>query len=582
MPSVRVRRSQYASLTDRPAPDEQRTLTNIFRRTTSEPSSDTPEPATSPPGSPVITPPSDHGSPLLTNSPAAPLPAIIVDQPIATLRRGRPRAGSRVQDHLLSRLSSIPLRSQGSGSPLRSQASISSLGGSNRTTSPTHFSAIDGVLTIEGPNTDIQVHSDDGEPGLVGSALSLPRSDEANGSYQSYHPLDDHHHDDIVEHLDVIDPQVATVSNLTNAANSILIPPLSWYSRKPVVVLDPPLGEDEPDQEKGQRKFDDELDRHVDDVLRRPSKIRRSLKGVWSFLKTPMGIVTGIYGFCVVFWGAAIVLFLAKIINLHNEDRQGFWVEVSSQVTNGLFTITGIGLIPSRVLDTYRVYFIWHYKRRSRKLRREAGLPPLFDEDDLPDPAYDPNYVHVLTEKEQDDLHRQQLKFKHHQTWYRPHGTATHRAFPINTALLICLFNDGNSFFQIILCGCMWGLNRFDRPAWTTGSLIPASFLCGIMSAVFIARGSAKTKRKSVVEERLRAALAMQNHDDDHLPAETTQGEQTDFAHSHSHSHSTEPEKDPESPWSPSGPPEVIVEEEMTISAAAAAAEKRKNSLQAS
>ncbi|SJL01855.1 uncharacterized protein ARMOST_05179 [Armillaria ostoyae] len=594
MPSVRVRRSQYASLTDRPAQDEQRTLTNIFRRPTSEPSSDTPEPATSPPGSPVITPASETGSPLLTNSPAAPVPAITVNQPIATLRRSRPRAGSRVQDHLLSRLSSIPLRSQGSGSPLRSQASVSSLGGSIRTTSPTHFSPIDGVLTFEGPNTDIQVHSDDGGPGLVGSALSLPRSDEANASYQSYHPLDDHHHDDIVEHLDVIDPQVATVSNLTNAANSILIPPLSWYSRKPVVVLDPPLGEDEPDKEKGQRKFDDELDRHVDDVLRRPSKIRRSLKGVWSFLKTPMGIVAGIYGFCVVFWGAAIVLFLAKIINLHNEDRQGFWVEVSSQVTNGLFTITGIGLIPSRVLDTYRVYFIWHYKRRSRQLRRAAGLPPLFDEDDLPDPAYDPNYVHVLTVKEQDDLHRQQLKFKHHQTWYRPHGTATHRAFPINTALLICLFNDGNSFFQA--SNLPYVSRSFassstpsdhplrlyvgtqSRPAWTTGSLIPASFLCGIMSAVFIARGSAKTKRKSVVEERLRAALAMQYHDDDHPSAEPTQGGQTDSVHSHS----MEPEKDPESPWSPSGPPEVIVEEEMTISAAAAAADKRKNSLQAS
>ncbi len=97
------------------------------------------------------------------------------------------------------------------------------------------------------------------------------------------------------------------------------------------------------------------------------------------------------------------------------------------------------------------------------------------------------------------------------------------------------------------------------------------------MSAVFIARGSAKTKRKSVVEERLRAALAMQYHDDDH-PVEPTQGGQTDSVHSHS----MEPEKDPENPWSPSGPPEVIVEEEMTISAAAAAAEKRNNSLQAS
>lgn len=37
----------------------------------------------------------------------------------------------------------------------------------------------------------------------------------------------------------------------------------------------------------------------------------------------------------VVFWGAAIVIFLAKIINLHNDNLQGFWVEVSSQVTNG-------------------------------------------------------------------------------------------------------------------------------------------------------------------------------------------------------------------------------------------------------
>jgi hypothetical protein len=72
-----------------------------------------------------------------------------------------------------------------------------------------------------------------------------------------------------------------------------------------------------------------------------------------------------------VFWGAAIVIFLAKIINFHNANTQGFWVEVSSQVetgmlpwsdkclllnypNTGLFTLTSIGLIPSRVLDTYR------------------------------------------------------------------------------------------------------------------------------------------------------------------------------------------------------------------------------------
>jgi hypothetical protein len=211
-----------------------------------------------------------------------------------------------------------------------------------------------------------------------------------------------------------------------------------------------------------------------------------------------------------VFWGAAIVIFLAKIINLHNANTQGFWVEVSSQIENGLFTVTGIGLIPFRVLDTYRIYRIWYFKHRTTKLRKKAGLPQLLDVDDLPDPYYDSNYVHVLTDEEQNELHKHQVKFRHSQTWYRPHGTETHRAFPINTALLVCLFNDGNSIFQIMLCATMWSLNRFDRPAWSTGLLIPFSFLCGIMSAVFIWRGGKQTKRSDEISEKLRTVLAME------------------------------------------------------------------------
>lgn len=54
----------------------------------------------------------------------------------------------------------------------------------------------------------------------------------------------------------------------------------------------------------------------------------------------------------------------------------------------------------------------------------------------------------------------------------------------------------------------MWSLNRFQRPAWSTGILIPASFLCGIGSAIMIAVGSKSTKRTEEVEERLKAVLA--------------------------------------------------------------------------
>jgi len=220
-------------------------------------------------------------------------------------------------------------------------------------------------------------------------------------------------------------------------------------------------------------------------------------------------IAFGIYGFLVVFWGSALVFFLAGWIQLDNQNTQDLWIEICEQILNGLFCLTGIGLIPWRIVDTYRISWIWYYKRRTRKLRKKAGLPELYDKDDLPDPVYDPNYVHVLTDKEEHELHHEQKKLMKSQTWYRPHGTETHRAFPITTALWICLLNDGNSVFQCMLAACMWSMNRFQRPGWTTASLIPLAFGCGILSGVFIWRGGKKTKRTERVEERLRRALEM-------------------------------------------------------------------------
>ena len=150
---------------------------------------------------------------------------------------------------------------------------------------------------------------------------------------------------------------------------------------------------------------------------------------------------------CSVFWGTALVLFLAKWINVHNSSTQDFWQEICEQILNGmsychyiywdnishtqiigLFCLTGIGLIPWRIVDTYRPCFyftraltffflpswftgiikIWYYKRRTLKLRKKAELPELYDKDDLPDPMFDPNSVRVLTDEEQYDLHHRE------------------------------------------------------------------------------------------------------------------------------------------------------------------------------
>lgn len=35
------------------------------------------------------------------------------------------------------------------------------------------------------------------------------------------------------------------------------------------------------------------LDQHVEDVLSRRARFRRTMQGLWAYLKTPIGILTG-------------------------------------------------------------------------------------------------------------------------------------------------------------------------------------------------------------------------------------------------------------------------------------------------
>ena len=86
--------------------------------------------------------------------------------------------------------------------------------------------------------------------------------------------------------------------------------------------------------------------------------------------------------------------------------------ERSSQVENGLFTLTGVGLIPWRVRDTYReplylslsvvptgpttgMAVIWQRQRLITTRRNERGLPPIEDPNDLPDPKEAADYISV-------------------------------------------------------------------------------------------------------------------------------------------------------------------------------------------
>ena len=80
----------------------------------------------------------------------------------------------------------------------------------------------EGARTLEGLHADVIMDRSSGEPlGRIRSSISsLPRPGLEG---QELRIVDVHHHDDIVEHLDVIDSQIGVVSSLTNAANSIIM-----------------------------------------------------------------------------------------------------------------------------------------------------------------------------------------------------------------------------------------------------------------------------------------------------------------------------------------------------------------------
>ncbi|KAI9618706.1 hypothetical protein KEM48_006591 [Puccinia striiformis f. sp. tritici PST-130] len=325
------------------------------------------------------------------------------------------------------------------------------------------------------------------------------------------------------------------------------------------------------------------LDTHLISILDEKSKLNnrktqfiRLAKGVRAFIVTPIGIIFTIYGILVVFWGAALVLILLGWLKITPQSNYRIWVEICSQVLNGLFTIPGIGLFPSRIIDSWNIGVILHYarviwKRKGRKNledpndlipskplsstspleinhhrtnnptskddedpthsdheiqlqeeeeERNLRTSPTGSEEELEDEevniidnssgiedVWKDEQEIVLNENEINRLRNSQESLCKSQTWYRPHSSATHYAFPIKWAVLILLLNLGNSIFQAALCAVMWGLKYSTRPAWTTATFMALSFSCGISSGILIWRIGLKTTKKEKVIRQVSEAI---------------------------------------------------------------------------
>ena len=277
--------------------------------------------------------------------------------------------------------------------------------------------------------------------GRQASAINL-RGAQGHGTIRQVREYDTN----MIDMLDVIDPEVSTLTTLNNVQNSLFIPNipnLGWlYNRRPTYDLtqshitsdEESSIEQEPQEEEKQLDGSAEdvtghlrptptrlttsntissvltgvseshnyavlphgaslpgwtaeekamLNDHVRHLLTsRRARFKRSMRGFGRYVKKPLGFLVTLYAFLLTFWGAAWVLFLIGWISV--EGRQAYFIEICDQILTALFCVVGIGLAPWRAIDTYHMIYVAKYAHKTWRVRKERGLPNLRNHNELP------------------------------------------------------------------------------------------------------------------------------------------------------------------------------------------------------
>ena len=247
------------------------------------------------------------------------------------------------------------------------------------------------------------------------------------------------------------------------------------------------------------------------------------LKAFWKFTLTPLGFLIVLYGLNVIAWGGMLFLLLigaaprmcypAKLHGLkdcNNIDApRRIWVETDSQILNALFCVTGFGLAPWRFRD---LYYLLKFRIRKNHdgLRKLAGihrswfrlpgndtLPPtlaLFKDDDQSPSSdhnqYTPSLALPLSKTPDPPL-----------TGVRAPPTRIWKLDYVIWAYVV------NTCLQAVLSGFMWGLDRYDRPSWSTGLFVALACIVAALGGLMAFLEGKKVKRVEGVPVRVEEAV---------------------------------------------------------------------------
>lgn len=225
---------------------------------------------------------------------------------------------------------------------------------------------------------------------------------------------------------------------------------------------------------------------------------------------TPLGFMVVIYCLNIVAWGGMLFLLLVgggnKYMCYPRDKPPGFkdcndlysprriWLEIDSQILNALFCVTGFGLIPWRFRD---LFYLLQYRllHKTSALRRLGGIhngwfrlpgsenlpvpekPRLQTTDDDALDNENPSLPLPLSKTPEVPL-----------TGIRAPPTAAWKLDYVIWAMVL------NTFLQCVLCGFMWGYNRFDRPSWATGTFIALACIVAALGGLMTFQEARKVK----------------------------------------------------------------------------------------
>ncbi|KAJ9637226.1 hypothetical protein H2199_007512 [Coniosporium tulheliwenetii] len=218
------------------------------------------------------------------------------------------------------------------------------------------------------------------------------------------------------------------------------------------------------------------------------------LKAFWRWFLTIPGFFITLYGLNVVAWGGMLFLLLCNAAPAmchpscnHINSARRIWVEITSQILNALFCVTGFGLAPWRFRDLWFLIQArtgWYgpgatkEEKKVNGWRRLAGINrswfrlPGSDKLSLPSADEVPDELNPalpLPPSKRPDEPLTGVRSPPTKKWKMD---------------FVIWMNVWNTFFQIALCVCMWAYNRIERPAWSTGLFV--ALACGVAGAAGI------------------------------------------------------------------------------------------------